>query len=219
MNKKQFAFIMTLSFIIFIITQTKYVLSDPSLNVSNLTAGSGNVTPLNLNGTTESAIWQGFFGEVGGGIVLEDAAGSSFYDWNAVDPIGEVFATRSLISDWSSINCTNQTQIYQEEDRLGISNATTDGINDTFINITHPSFEVGGRVMIGCRSTLTDNSTDPKVVFWNVLLNTDTVTTIYTAIIDNDVIGFNGTATDFQLLVPVNTTTSQSTYNIYVELD
>ena len=215
----QFIFVMTILFIIIMVTQTKHVLSDPSLNVSNLTAGGGNVTPLTLNSTSESTIWQGFFGEVGGGIVLEDAAGSSFYDWNAVDTAGEVFATRSLISDWSTINCTNQTQLYQEEARLNISNATADGINDTFMNTTHPSFEVGGRLMLGCRSTLTDNSTDRKVVFWNVLLNTDAVTTIYSAIIDDGVIGFNGTATDFQLLVPVNTTTSQSTYNIYVELD
>ena len=219
MNKKQITFVIALSCIIFIITQTKYVLSDPSLNVSNLTAGGGNVTPLNLNGTSESTIWQGFFGEVNGGIILEDAAGTSMYDWNLVGASGEVLAARTLISDWSSINCTNQTEIYKEEARLNISNSSTDGINDTYLNTTHPSFEVAGRIMTGCRSTLTDNSTDQKVVFWNVLLNTNTVTTIYTAIIDDGVIGFNGTATDFQLLVPVNTTTSQSLYNIYVELD
>lgn len=214
----QFIFVMTIAFFV-ILTQTKYVLSDPSLNVSNLTAGGGNVTPLNLNGTSGSTIWQGFFGEVNGGIILEDAAGTSMYDWNLVDASGEVLAARTLISDWSTINCTNQTEIYQEEARLNISNSSTDGINDTYLNTTHPGFEVAGRVMTGCRSTLTNNSTDQKVVFWNVLLNTDTVTTIYTAIIDDGVIGFNGTATDFQLLVPVNTTTSQSTYNIYVELD
>ncbi len=219
MNKKQLIFILSILSIIIMISQTKYVLSDPSLNVSNLTAGGGNVTPLEINGTSETKIWQGFFGEVGGGIVLEDATGSNLYDWNAVTPSGEVFATRTVISDWSNINCTNQTQIYQEEARLNISNSTSDGINDTFLNTTHPSFDVAGRLMTGCRSTLTDNSTDPKVVFWNVLLNTDAVTTVYTALIDNDVIGFNGTATDFQLLVPVNVSLGQATYNIYIELD
>ena len=219
MNKTKLIIALTILIIGIIITQTKYVLSDPSLNVSNLTAGGGNVTPLNLNGTSESNIWQGFFGEVNGGIVLESADGTSMYDWNVDTVAGEVLATRDLISDWSLINCTNQTQIYQEEARLNISNSSTDGINDTYLNTTHPSFEVAGRTMTGCRSTLTDNSTDEKVVFWNVLLNTDAVTTIYTSLIDDEEIGFNGTATDFQLLVPVNVTLGQAIYNIYVELD
>jgi hypothetical protein len=77
---------------------------------------------------------------------------------------------------------------------------------------------VSGRIMSGCRSTLTDNSTTSKVVFWNVLLSVNTTTIVYTGILNDNVIGFNGTATDFQLLVPVNRTSSLATYNIYIEL-
>jgi hypothetical protein len=194
------------------------VAADPG-SPSNITAQGGNVTFLDVNlSSGQTGYWQGFYGTVTGGIYLEDAVGSHFYDWNVVDAIGTVLATRDLISDWSNINCTNQTEIYEEEERLGFTNESSVGINDTFHNTTHPSFFVANREMRGCRSTLTNNQTDIQSVFWNVLLNVNSTTTVYSAILDNDRLGFNGTVSDFQLLVPVNTTTGQATYKIYVEL-
>jgi len=191
--------------------------SQPALNQSNVTVQGGNITWLDIDGDQGTSIWQGFFGTVTGGIVLEDASGSNMYDWNLVKAEGEILATRYIVSDWSKVNCTNQTEIYQEEERLNIANSSSQGINDTFLNTTHPSFEIAGRLMTGCRSTLTDNSTNPKVVFWNVLLNANSTTTIYTAIMQDDTIGFNGTAVDFQLMVPTNYSTGQAVYNLYLE--
>jgi len=218
-QKSIVVFVFILIGIIYMLSQSPYVFSDPGLNATNITAGGGNVTPLNIDFTQLSNTWQGYFGSVTGGLVLEDASGDNFYDWNAVVPSGEILATRQIISDWTDINCTNQTEIYQEEERLNIPNSSSEGINDTYKNKTHPVFQVAGRTMKGCRSTLTDNSTDTNVVFWNVLLNTNRTTTIYTALIDNDKVGFNGTVVDFQLLVPINKSTGKATYNIYVELD
>ncbi len=214
MKKKLFALIiLAFSFLI-----APSVIAEPG-NQTNITAQGGNTTIITLDLSQESNIWQGFYGHVTGGILLSNADQESFYDWGVVDASGEVLATRQIISDWSNINCTNQIEIYLEEERLNIANKSSEGINDTYKNTTHPTIDISGRLISGCRSTLTHNSTGDKQVFWNVLLNSGPDNTVYTAIIDNDREGFNGTQIDFQLLVPTNTTTGQNTYYIYTEIE
>jgi hypothetical protein len=204
---------------LFLLIDLKQAFSQPALNLTNITAQGGNTTFLYLGtGIQETVGWQGFFGTVSGGIVLSDSTNNTFYDWNLVRANGEVYATREIVADWSTVNCTNQTEIYNEEERLSITNLSNDGINDTYRNLTHPNFDVSGRVISGCRSTLTNNLTDSNVVFWNILLSSNSTTIIYAGMLDDNVIGFNGTAVDFQLLVPVNRTNSVATYNIYLEL-
>jgi hypothetical protein len=198
--------------------QPRYVLSDPFINKSNATAEGGNTTWLSFDQHQQTDIWQGFFGRVSGGITLDDASNNTFYDWNLVRAQGEVLATREFVFDWSYIRCTNQTEIYQEELRLTITNDSTQGINDTYFNLTHPPFVISGLPMSGCRSTKTHNSTDSQAAFWNVLLNVNWNQTVYTAIMDDDVVGYNGSIVDFQLLVPTNATSHRSSYNIYLEL-
>lgn len=190
----------------------------PMSNATNLTAQNGNITWVNADLTQITSVWQGFFGRVSGGIVLQNSEGNTFYDWNVVDAVGEIIATRNLIDDWSKVNCSNQTEIYLEEERLSILNETSDGINDTFIYNNHPSFDIAGKFLNNCRATRTHNSTDAQSVFWNVLLNTNETNTIYTVLMENDKIGFNGSIVDFQLLVPVNKLTGFATYFVYVEL-
>lgn len=193
--------------------------AQPALNQTNITAEGGNVTFLDVNLSQQNSnVWQGFYGNVSGGIFLQDANNYIFYDWSVVDSVGEVLATRFIIPDWTLVNCTNQTEIYMEEERLSITNETNMGINDTYYKITHPSFTVAGRTMAGCRSTLTNNATSSQAVFWNVLLNTNSTTTLYTVILDNDRDSYDGGTADFQLLVPVDMQTGQANYNLYVEL-
>lgn len=188
-------------------------------NATNITAQGGNVTFIIADLSQTTNIWQGFFGTVTGGILLEDASGNRFYDWNVVDAVGEIIATRNLVDDWASINCTNQTQIYKEEERLNIQNSSSDGINDTYTSTAHPTFDIAGKFLSGCRATRTYNSTTANSVFWNVLLNTNSSNTVYTVVMENDITGFNGSQVDFQLLVPVDRLTGQATYFLYVELD
>lgn len=215
--KKQ-VFFLAMVFLLVIISNTKFVLSDPDLNQTNMTAQGGNVSMLFVNAGQDSSIWQGFFGTISGGFVLENAQGHTMYDWSIVQASGEVMASRKIISDWTSINCSNQTEIYEEEYRLNIPNSSVQGINDTFVSTAHPVFDIGYIALDNCRSTLTDNSTAEKVVFWNVILNTDENTTVYVSLVDDNTIGFNGTAVDYQLLVPTNLTTSTALYNLYLDL-
>jgi hypothetical protein len=192
--------------------------ADPIQNTTNTTVQGGNITLVNFDTAQISSIWQGFFGTVSGGLTLSNSGGDTFYDWNLVDARGEVLATRHIITDWSTINCTLQNQIYMEEYRLDITNATSDGINDTYKNTTHPLFDIGFKTLSGCRSTLTDNSTAKKVVFWNVLLNADENETVFVSIMDDNTVGFNGTVVDYQLLVPANRSTGTAAYNLYLDL-
>jgi len=191
--------------------------ADPELN-NTLDVEGGNVTYLDFDSGQQSQIWQGFFGQISGGLVLENSQGYTMYDWTIVEAKGEVLATRHIISDWSQINCSTQNEIYQEEYRLNIPNASSEGINDTYMNTTHPQFEVGLIVINGCRSTLTDNSTSDKAVFWNIVLNADANRTVFAGLIEDNVIGFNGTAVDYQLLVPANRTSGFAVYNFYLDL-
>lgn len=216
--KKEIIIALSFVYIAFILSNSQYVLSAPSLNQSNITVQAGNVTALNIDGDSITNVWQGYFGTITGGILLDNADGFSMYEWDVVNAQGEIMATREIISDWSKVNCSKQTEIYWEEYRLNIPNSSTQGINDTFLNTTHPSFDIGTNVLSGCRSTLTDNSTAEKVVFWNIILNTNSTTSVYVGIIDNEVIGFNGSAVDYQLLLPTNQTTGLAKYNFYLDL-
>ena len=182
-------------------------------------AQAGNVTALNINFTKITDIWQGFFGNVSGEIVLENSAGNNFYDWSITEMTGEVYATRLTIPDWSQINCTNNSQWEMEEYTLGISNVSTDGINETYSSFSHPEFLVGNRMMTGCPSTRPYNSTSNPGDFWNVMLNSNSTNTVYASILADDSNAFDGSSADFEILVPVDRATGISTYYFYAELN
>jgi hypothetical protein len=194
--------------------------SSRGVNPDALTADAqaGNITQMNIDQTRITDIWQGFYGNVSGQIVLENAAGNNFYDWTYASLTGEVYASRSTVSDWSTINCTNSTQWQGEETSLGIISTSIDGINETYYTTGHPAFQVGTRTLSGCRSTRPYNSTSTASQFWNVLLNSDAVNVIYTAILADNKNAFDNSTADFEILVPVNRTVGTSTYFFYAEL-
>ncbi len=71
-------------------------------------AYAGNVSEVRLSGDTITQAWQGFYGNVSGTIVLQDAANNSLYDWSTGSPSGEVYATNGTVS-WTNIQCFNMT--------------------------------------------------------------------------------------------------------------
>ena len=72
----------------------------------SIEAQAGNVTALNINHTRVTEAWQGYYGNVSGTVVLDDANNNSMYDWAIAIPSGEVFATRNSGSvTWSNIAC------------------------------------------------------------------------------------------------------------------
>ena len=194
--------------------------TDPTVN--SVVAGGGNTTPLNLDQTAITSIWQGFYGNVTGGITLDDGAANAFYDWTLASVSGEILATRFQVADWSQVNCTNSTQWETEETALSITSTATDGVNETFNETTHTTFTIGtSSTLTGCRSTQAYDNTGAGA-YWNVLTNVNDTTVVYVAIINDDAAAFNGGGTstaDYEILVPVNTGSGIATYYFYAELD
>lgn len=193
-------------------------------------AYAGNTTELSANFTSITKTWQGYFGNITGKIVLDDANNMSMYDWDVTNPTGNIFAANETISDWSSIQCFNFTangtvdiNLSKYEQILDCA-GDADGVNETFSTTTHATIYVGSQTFTNeCPATKTYVNDGASTSFDEVLLyepNNDIV--VYAAVIYNDNTGFDNTPTDFQMLVGENghgsaaSTTTQ--YYFYVEL-
>lgn len=190
-----------------------------------INAIAGNVTQLSLNATGVTTSWQGYYGNISGQLVLADSSGNNFYDWNLSSPAGEVYASRDNSITWSTVNCSNSSQITAEETYLGQSATDPDSVTNTFASTSHPDFYLGSVNVSGCQSTQAYDSTGgPGTGFWQVLLSdSGDDATIYTTLIDEVIqTGFNNLDWHFQLLVGENGKngdTSTTPYYFYVELE
>ncbi len=189
-----------------------------------LAVQAGNVTELNITGKSITSSWAGFYGEVSGTIVLEDANGNKFYDWTAASPQGEVYAARVNTITWSNVRCANASEIAAENTALNMG-SKADNITNTFSSTTHPAFYVGSVSITAnsCKSTNAYVNSASSTSFYNVLLSDGTGNIIYTSILEQDATGFDGKTHDFELLVgedghgaAAGTTT---TYYFWVELE
>jgi len=202
--------------------------SPPS--VSSVAAQAGNITELLINATVITKTWQGYFGNITGKIVLDDANNKSMYDWNIVTPQGEIYAANETVDDWSSIKCFNYSASAPELNLSKLEQildcvGDADGVNETFTTKNHPGFWVGSTYISPntCWSTQTYVNDGTSNNFYEVLLlepNKNII--VYTSIINASKTGFDNTLTDFQMLVGENghgsaaSTTTQ--YYFYVEL-
>jgi hypothetical protein len=197
---------------------------------------AGNVTELRVNTSMITQGWQGYYGNVTGTIVLDDALNNSMYSWTLADPSGEIFATRDNDGlDWSSSNiiCANSTTISTEEAALNFNlgvGQSTDGINETFNYATHPAFNVSAKGFNAdtCGFTVSTyvNDTSGLRSFNETLLYSIADTSlVYTAlIVPGGTGGFktDSSAYDFQMLVAENGHQGDATptnYYFYVELE
>lgn len=193
-------------------------------------AFAGNVTEFNLNANSITQTWQGYFGNITGKIVLGNSDNNTLYDWTLTSPQGEIYATRlSTVPTWSSIACADATDIAAEEIALGVNpTVDKDSVNNTFFNTTSFSTFFVGSVEINqgtqdCYATHLYNSTGAQSVdFAQVLLSDGSGEIIYTALLEDDALGFDGRTHDFQMIVGENGhngDTSPSTYYFYLELE
>jgi len=193
--------------------------TDPT--ATTVDAQAGNVTQLNIDQTRITDIWQGFYGNVSGTIVLENSAGQNFYDWTGTEVTGQIYASRYAVPDWSGINCSNSTHWEEEETELTISSTATDGINETFNTYTHPTFDVGSVTIDSnvCPATRPYTSGETAGVWYNVMLNSNSSNTVYTVVVSSDGTAYDGTTVDFEILVPTDTTQTLTSYYFYAELN
>ncbi|MCM2326208.1 MAG: hypothetical protein NDI94_07110, partial [Candidatus Woesearchaeota archaeon] len=188
--------------------------------VYNQTTMAGNTTILDLASLTITNYWQGFYGNISGGISLQDSQGNTFYDWNVVVLNGEVFATRAYDVNFATFNCSNSTHIGSEEAYLGHVSTTGDSVSSTFSGSTHPSFSVGSLSIPQdtCVSTNLYVNGAQGSDFYEVLLSDDASNMVYTAIIDENTVGFDGRTYDFEMLVGDKGDSSVTSYYFFMEL-
>jgi hypothetical protein len=208
-------------------------------------AEAGNVTALVIDDQRITEAWQGYYGNITGTIVLDDANNVTFYDWALPDPTGEIYASNGSSVTWSNVYCINVSQngtnpirpggivsninASQIELNFGINVTDLDGLNETF-NGTYTDttgFRVGEitiDVSDGCSyaDLYTDESPDSN---WQELLLTDNSSLIFTALIreNADMYKSAGAETaDFQMLVLENghygSEDTTTPYYFYVEL-
>jgi len=202
-----------------------------------VTATAGNITALLISGISQTRAWQGYYGNVSGSITLDDANNFTFYNWSASEPRGQIYATLNLSITWNGVQCFNFTNdssanMSTMESYYGISSDDYDGINETFNETNHVSFQVGSRTMTSCPTTyIFQNDVPQGENFTDVLLYDPTLNDtgwIYTTLIETKAVNthakatcYNGQQCDFQLLVNDDghgTNTAATTYYFWVEL-
>lgn len=210
-----------------------------TFNASNyadvtVNAEAGNVTELSIYGVSQTIYWQGWYGNISGTITLEDAQGNVLYNWTTAEPQGEIYVARSNTITWDNVACFSNAGSWTydlEEAEVGITSVTPDGVNETFTTTDHPTFYLGADAITGCPTTWTFvNSAAQSARFPMALLEDDANNvSIYTTIIENrdvgnstDVVGFDGVAHDFQIMVPENGTSGNlvtTPYYFWVQLE
>jgi len=182
-------------------------------NASSVNAEAGNVTELLITGVSQTKRWQGYYGNVSGTIILEDAQGNRFYDWSAAEPQGEVYASVNQTITWTTVECAptdNATYLAEWNAFYNITPEDDDAINLTYNYTDHNTFYTGTTTLTGCPTTYTFvNNVGQHGDFPAVLLTSDTNgTMIFTSILEDDtdgirasLVGFDSAEHDFQLLV------------------
>ncbi len=166
----------------------------------------GNVTEVNVSGTSITGRWAGFWGTVEGGIALTDAADNAFFEWTVSNVTGAVvYAASAAVTDFSTLTAGNDTvaPAYVQAD-------VTDNYNNTF-NVTD-TFTSASLNIAGAPFVTTLGGAGALRTYSLA----DGTTHIWAAEAVQDSTGFNTETVDYQLLAPANS--AGITYTFYLEL-
>lgn len=194
-------------------------------NASNDSAQGGTITTIIFNASQQTMKWKAYIGNISGSLSLRNSDNFTLYDWSLNENLGEIYASRANNVNWSSMNCTNQTLIDNEEALLSFDPSSIDSINNTFNNSVHKGFYVSGTNITNstCRAIMTNiNNSDQGLsesgLFQEVLLS-DKTNLVYASILETDLLGYNNQTFDFQMiLADTESTSTITTYYFYIEL-
>lgn len=202
-----------------------------NVNPVQINAQGGNVTQLEINATSLTNRWQGYYGNISGQITLNDAQGNTFYDWSAGSnfaPIGNIYAANQSVTDWTDVICLNLTSddVATEgisasilETMYGMGTSDGDGVDETFTGTE--DIVVGSNTLTNCAATNIYTNSSSVAGVWNETLLTENQTNavIYATEIEQDTFGFDNRTWDFQMMVGEDgDTAGATTYYFYVEL-
>jgi hypothetical protein len=214
--------------------------SDLKSNETKATAGSymmnisgGYIGAVNFTATMNNERWKGFVGWVKGTFALQDAGGSTLFDWTLSATTGQVYATRkSDTPSWTNLSCANVSKLNIEDEELDHDNNKQDNITKTFTAAAkdHDQFWAAGNniSLDSCYAietyvnNVSQSGTDR---FEEVALsdghNESSGSLIYAVILEEAVQGYDGDNFDFQMIVPEDGSpgnTIVTAYYLYIEL-
>ena len=174
---------------------------------------AGNVTEVNISGTAITSRWAGFYGNISAGLVLSDAANNKFYEWTVSDVSGAVvYATNASVSDWSTSNIVAATA---SDMPAFLTQSTADNYSNTYNAqeaFTSATYSIANTNYAATYS----NGVAGNLKSYSLKATTENAL-IWAGKALDDETAFDGGQVDYQVLVPVDGTTT-TTYNFYLEL-
>ena len=189
-----------------------------------LSARGGNLSYLDLFSEQQTGRWHAVFGNVEGEIVLKDSAGNSFYEWVRPwyeDLQGEVIASTDFAFDFSSVQPENDASLL---DSVWSFSRGSDRFQDTFTASSNNAFELAStQIPANSALDLVTQTTFPDDEFHTTVVGdggdpNSRNSYAFAGIINEYVPGYNATAFEFQLLVPVALGETNN-YYVFVEID
>ena len=200
--------------------ETKGAVANKFVNISG-----GYIATLNLTAAVQNPRWKGFVGWIDGRFTLQDASGSTLYDWTLASITGEIYATRaSGTITWANIGCADTANVTAEDTAMEHNSSVSDSINSTFTyNGNAKTFVTAGNTITAgtCYATNTYVNNATQALRFEEVILSDYTNIVFTTVLEQDQTGFDGNAYDFQMIVPENgneTFTSKTAYYLYVEL-
>ncbi|MBR9705117.1 hypothetical protein GOV12_06915 [Candidatus Pacearchaeota archaeon] len=201
--------------------------STPTGTAGNISAIAGNITAVNIfSGNSVTQVWQGYYGNVSGGLRIADSNDKALYNWSLSTPSGEVYSSVNSSVTWNNIQCFNFTAIgnYSNESGMGgttnlygtnltqlhdeynINDSDLDSVNSTFNSKNHDAFFTANKEFVEneCQSLqlFTNTSAGQDGLFEEVILyEPETASIVFTSILEVASKGFNNVLVDFEMLV------------------
>lgn len=239
-DKKKEEVILACLFSLFLLILTTSVIAVPtgptSIVVENDTTkqttdglmvniSGGYIAKLNISASVQNPNWKAFIGDISGSFTLDDASGSTIYNWSAGAADGEIYATRQSGSvQWTTITCATAGEITVEE--LALEHDGSDNITSTFSAGSNQNiYTIGSNPQITatqCYALNTFVSSNPQATDFEEIILHDESNIIYVTQIEaGGKTGYDGGDYDFQMLIPENASagSAQIPYYVYVELN
>ena len=187
-------------------TESSYT---PSSSAGSTNVTAGGTKEANFTVTSSTSRWAGFYGTIGGTITLADASSNYFKNWTITSIAGGYLysstATNPVFSSLSAAAATDMPTWLNDS-------SYADAWQNTF---TAHEIKTFNAQSIDANYTMTYNNAGTET-FKTYSLKDSSSNLIWAALAQSTT-GYNGKSVDYQLLVPVNGSTTTK-YYFWVEL-
>jgi hypothetical protein len=186
--------------------------TNTSVTATAINISGGNVSNVDLSTSASTARWAGMYGDVTGDLVLgEDGDTSFMYAWTVSNAeLGEVCVCQDASPAWASLAVTTRAEVDTAFGYASGDDQAADFFTDESVTLA-----IGGNSY-----DTTGASTLGNWEFGALELtgSPDESTLVFCANISQQANNYEGTPVDFEMMVPV-TTSSDDEYYFFLELE